>query len=243
MGEYAKYNGEEIKIGTCESMYYLRWDQRHLVEAEPGNVNPVKEINSIWFRLPRILESLQSPGDFDFNGYCGARPIPIFIDHNSQLEADVDELLEDETALGMIRGEAGDSGIHYRIPCNHGHILKEPPTGVVYNGFHGHTLGIEAVGVRVQLVSAEKPDDGQEFRWVGFVRVACRVCGKTLFRFSRDELSMCHVLHIGTHEENVMNILDFNALPDYLEQMEIDAEKDMPANLYGWERLRRDKKI
>jgi hypothetical protein len=39
-----------------------------------------------------------------------------------------------------------------------------------------------------------------------------------------------------------MNILDFNALPDYLEQMEIDAEKDMPANLYGWERLRREKK-
>lgn len=28
MGEYANYMGQRVKIGTCESMYYLRWDQR-----------------------------------------------------------------------------------------------------------------------------------------------------------------------------------------------------------------------
>ena len=27
MGEYAKYAGERVKIGTCEDMYYLRDDQ------------------------------------------------------------------------------------------------------------------------------------------------------------------------------------------------------------------------
>lgn len=27
MGEFAKYNGNEIKIGICENMYYLRADQ------------------------------------------------------------------------------------------------------------------------------------------------------------------------------------------------------------------------
>ena len=31
MGEYATYQGQVIKIGTCEEMYYLRADQRHLV--------------------------------------------------------------------------------------------------------------------------------------------------------------------------------------------------------------------
>ena len=31
MGEYANYMGERVKIGTCEDMLYLRWDQRHLV--------------------------------------------------------------------------------------------------------------------------------------------------------------------------------------------------------------------
>ena len=33
MGEYASYLGERIKIGTCENMYYLRADQRHLVSG------------------------------------------------------------------------------------------------------------------------------------------------------------------------------------------------------------------
>jgi hypothetical protein len=33
MGEYATYNGENIKLGTCESMYYLRADQRHLISG------------------------------------------------------------------------------------------------------------------------------------------------------------------------------------------------------------------
>ena len=33
MGEYAQYNGSDIKLGTCENMYYLRADQRHLVSG------------------------------------------------------------------------------------------------------------------------------------------------------------------------------------------------------------------
>ena len=33
MGEYARFRGAEIKIGTCESMYYLRADQRHLIDG------------------------------------------------------------------------------------------------------------------------------------------------------------------------------------------------------------------
>lgn len=33
MGEYATYRGESIKIGTCENMYYLRADQRHLISG------------------------------------------------------------------------------------------------------------------------------------------------------------------------------------------------------------------
>jgi hypothetical protein len=33
MGEYAQYNGSDIKLGTCENMYYLRADQRHLIDG------------------------------------------------------------------------------------------------------------------------------------------------------------------------------------------------------------------
>lgn len=56
MGEMAKYKGEEIKIGTCEEMYYLRADQRHLVEYDfdPGDR----------FRFPFPDEDELEPGNF-----------------------------------------------------------------------------------------------------------------------------------------------------------------------------------
>lgn len=42
MGEYAVRisDGERIKIGTCEDMLYLRFEDRHKVSAENGSVNP-----------------------------------------------------------------------------------------------------------------------------------------------------------------------------------------------------------
>lgn len=67
MGEYAtrRDNGERIKIGTCESMYYLRHDQRHKVRAESGNVDPVHDAASIRFRFPWPDEDAIEPGNFE----------------------------------------------------------------------------------------------------------------------------------------------------------------------------------
>jgi hypothetical protein len=68
MGELATYNGETIKIGTCESMYYLRADQAHLVEALAGNIDPVSLSGRIRFRFPFPDEDGISPGAFkDYN--------------------------------------------------------------------------------------------------------------------------------------------------------------------------------
>lgn len=66
MGEYAKVKGtgERVKIGTCEDMYYLRADQRHQVWAQPGNVNPVADVDSIRFRFPFPDEDHYAPGEF-----------------------------------------------------------------------------------------------------------------------------------------------------------------------------------
>lgn len=69
MGEYAKHNGEEIKIGTCEDMYYLRFDQRHKVQALSGNVDPVADAGALRFRFPFPDEDGERPGDFHKHGY------------------------------------------------------------------------------------------------------------------------------------------------------------------------------
>ena len=65
MGEYAKYGKDEVKIGTCEDMYYLRYDQRFRVRALPGNVNPIYDADKIRFRFPFPDEDSIAPGGFD----------------------------------------------------------------------------------------------------------------------------------------------------------------------------------
>jgi len=65
MGEFAKRktDGQEIKIGTCETMYYLRYDDRHNVEPVQGSLNPGKEFNLFW-RLPFPDEDNIKPGEY-----------------------------------------------------------------------------------------------------------------------------------------------------------------------------------
>jgi len=66
MGEYARYNGERIKIGTCEDMYYLSPDQRRLITPEPGNVDAAaawsNDTSSIRLRFAWPDEDGSSPG-------------------------------------------------------------------------------------------------------------------------------------------------------------------------------------
>lgn len=65
MGEYARVIGSpggEVKIGTCENMYYLRWDQRHRVDYDYGIKAGTCEFR---FRFPWPDEDDIEPGDFD----------------------------------------------------------------------------------------------------------------------------------------------------------------------------------
>ena len=76
MGEYAKYGNRQIKIGTCEDMYYLRFDQRRKVRPEDGSVDPVRDAHSLRFRFPFPDEDGISPGEF--------------ADHDRSIETDLD---------------------------------------------------------------------------------------------------------------------------------------------------------
>lgn len=53
MGEYAtrKSDEAEVKIGTCEDMYYLRYEDRDKVRQLPNSLNAANELNLRW-RLP-----------------------------------------------------------------------------------------------------------------------------------------------------------------------------------------------
>jgi hypothetical protein len=60
MGEYGTYEGTEIKIGTCEDMYYLRADQIHLVRSAT-----LDHVDALRFRFPFPDEDDVKPGEFD----------------------------------------------------------------------------------------------------------------------------------------------------------------------------------
>lgn len=79
MGEYARFNGQRVKIGTCEDMYYLRADQIDKVTGYTFRYE------SIGFRFPFPDEDHVAPGDFHNPsralGVYGVEP-PAELDHS-----------------------------------------------------------------------------------------------------------------------------------------------------------------
>ena len=74
MGEYLKVNGKEIKLGTCESMYYVRLQQLQEIEAlgiaeqVAGNENVsdyLDPANGYRYRFPFPEEDHTPAGDYE----------------------------------------------------------------------------------------------------------------------------------------------------------------------------------
>ena len=154
MGEYAKFRGERIKIGTCESMYYLRADQAHLVQAESGNVDPVKDRDEIRFRFPFPDEDSIEPGCFE--DYDRGVRIPSGWEIPAEWEGHY-----------SVQLTAKDPGYVLSIPCpeqfGQPGMSIELPNGlhVGRNGFHGQPV-----------VRAQRFIEGE---W--WTVVACGACG------------------------------------------------------------------
>lgn len=64
MGEYAIYNGHQVKIGTCESMLYLRADQAALVDKAPNSLDLAKHGDRVLYRFPWPDEDGTAPGNY-----------------------------------------------------------------------------------------------------------------------------------------------------------------------------------
>lgn len=122
MGEYAKYEGEKIKVGTCEDMYYLRFDQLNLIESLPGEIDFSKDnqLQSARFRFPFPDEDGIPPGGFErpdrtLPVHCG---IPSDVHH---------------TSIQF----SNDRGLLVSLPCPEGESGKERPYKIHYNGYGG----------------------------------------------------------------------------------------------------------
>ncbi len=118
MGEYAtrRSDGEQIKIGTCESMYYLRWDDINQVQLNGYSLRQP----GLWFRLPFPDEDHQQPGDYD--DYSRAirllpyqaedEPAPVCFELNG-------------TKAGTLQVRHEGSGLLLNVACHHGQKLPQ----------------------------------------------------------------------------------------------------------------------
>jgi hypothetical protein len=169
MGEYAKRksDGVEIKIGTCESMYYLRWDDRDKVTPLPGSLNPATEGNLYW-RLPLPEEDDILPGAYESHDKR-ITLLPWEEEDNSWKTYEPD----DEVEPGTFQLHHESSGLLLNVRCYHG--VKLPDVGAdikaFWNGkaYHNWELCF--------IKNHELPDGQQELRPL----VRCRHCG-SMFR-------------------------------------------------------------
>jgi len=129
MGEYTKRlsDRQEIKIGTCESMYYLRWDDIDKV-ASPGY--SLRE-PGFWFRLPFPDEDDIGPGGYDTHDR-GYRLLPY------QAEDDPAPTLFEvpDPSPGLLQVYHSNSGLLLNVKCHHNQKLPEASADITpfFNG-------------------------------------------------------------------------------------------------------------
>lgn len=126
MGEYAirKSDGAEVKIGTCEDMYYLRYEDRNKVEKLPNSLDVRRELNLRW-RLSFPDEDGVLVGEYeDYNR--GAR-----LANEAETELEI-PYLDDPGTIQLTH----KSGLLLNLPCYHGRQLPEvaKPMRAFWNG-------------------------------------------------------------------------------------------------------------
>lgn len=145
MGEYASYAGEQIKIGTCENLYYLRADQAAMVTP-----NPVREAGDVYrFRFPWPDEDGATPGSYDVYDRgltLWGMPAPTDDDHEH----------------GTVQFRA-DNGYLCSLPCPEGPDVPADLT-IHRNGYGGAISLVQQAWRGGQLVPILKCN-GCGYRW------------------------------------------------------------------------------
>lgn len=193
MGEYAtrKHDRQQIKAGTCEDLYYLRWEDRFCVEPLRNNVDPATE-TGLRFRLPFPDEDDVLPGEYeDYD-----RGVRLFRTAKDNFHEYAEDYQVDESADPGSIQFTHPSGLLFSVPCHHGAKLPVIP-GIQFH-WNGKSHSIELCQVKVL-------DDGSV---VPIIR--CRHCGhkwrstweKVIPYIQDDELLRRLLVHANLKEEN-----------------------------------------
>lgn len=169
MVEYAKRisDGVEVKIGTCETMYYLRYEDRRKVLKVPNSLDPRTEKDLFW-RLPFPDEDKILIGQYQ----------PF--ERGERLWKTSGEWTEDFSFSDVENVDAGqfqmyhkESGLIFSVPCHHG--MKLPDMGPnIKPGWNGKSWALELVYLK----------NTAEAVWPV---VRCRFCG-SMWRFTWEEI-------------------------------------------------------
>lgn len=117
MGEYArrKKDGAMIKIGTCESMYYARYEQIN-------DFSYSYPTDNLFWRIPTPEEDYIEVGDFKYELISNGEPIPnmLMIDTTKISKEDC----EDMQKTGTMQLINKDMGLLVNVRCPHGLPLR-----------------------------------------------------------------------------------------------------------------------
>ena len=118
MGEHVKLRGETVKLGTCEDLYYTRFEQLKAMVSEcqemPGNMPPEEYLNPAhgWrYRFPFPDED--DVGIGEYQDYDKAVTISVPLDAPIALDAESHRSVY--RSIGV--GEGYGYNVNARIPC------------------------------------------------------------------------------------------------------------------------------
>lgn len=195
MGEYAKRksDGAKIKIGTCEDMYYIRFEDRFKVLPLEGSVDISRNPEDSRFRLPFPDEDGIEPGEYeDYNRalrlsrsvaceWCGGtgtnKTFPELCRKCQGSGKDGHEdfshpELEDRPGRFQMSHK---SGLLFSVPCHHG--MKLPDLGPnIKPHWNGKTWSLVLSSVRIvktdsgelqtfPVVRCQHCDEAWRFDW------------------------------------------------------------------------------
>lgn len=167
MGEYAKRktDGADIKIGTCQWMYFVRWTDRLKITRLPGSLDPATCPNLYW-RLPVADEDGILPGD-----YQGKQPAVRLLPSDDQQIYTTPETV----GPGSFQMYHDGVGLLLNVRCYHGAKLPADSEDI-----RAHFNGKDPYVYELCGIKNHEHDDGTQ-QLLPLVR--CRHCGE-MFRDS-----------------------------------------------------------